>query len=149
MKRKGKIYLSCMTDLPDTRRSDCPISFSLDIFGDRWTLLVLRDLLLKRKRHFRDLAAEEGIATNILTDRLRRLEAWGILRREPDPADGRQRIYLATERGLELTRILVEIAAWGAATDPKTGAPDGFVEIFETDREAYIQATIDAYRSEG
>ena len=138
-----------MTDPDGKRRSDCPISFSLDIFGDRWTLLVLRDLLLKRKRHFRDFAADEGIATNILSDRLRRLEAWGILRREADPADGRQRVYRATDRGLRLTRILVEIAAWGAATDPETGAPDGFVETFEADREGYIQATIDAYRAGG
>ena len=138
-----------MTDRDGKRRSDCPISFSLDIFGDRWTLLVLRDLLLKRKRHFRDFAAEEGIATNILSDRLRRLEAWGVLRREVDPSDGRQRVYRATDRGLRLTRILVEIAAWGATTDPETGAPAGFVRSFEADRESYIQATIDAYRSEG
>ena len=138
-----------MTDVDDRRRSDCPIAFSLDLLGDRWTLLVLRDLLLKRKRHFREMAAEEGIATNILADRLRRLEAWGIVRREPDPADRRQAIYRATERGIALTRVLVELAAWGASTDPKTGAPDGFVAAFEADRDAYIQATIDAYRAGG
>ena len=136
-----------MTPDTDARRSGCPISFSLDIFGDRWTLLVLRDVLLKGKRHFRDLAAEEGIASNILADRLRRLEAWGILRREADPDDRRQRVYLATDRGLRLTRILLELAAWGAETDPKTGAPEDFVAVFEADRDGYVQATIENYRT--
>lgn len=136
-----------MTQLSDARRSDCPISFSLDLLGDRWTLLVLRDVLLKGKRHFRDFAAEEGIATNILADRLRRLEAWGILRRQADPDDRRQRVYQATDRGLRLTRVLLELAAWGAATDPRTGAPNDFVDVFEADRDGYVQATVEAYRA--
>jgi len=124
------------------RRSGCPISFSLDVFGDRWTLLVLRDLLLKGKRHFRELAAsDEGIATNILTDRLKRLERSGIIVRSRDENDGRQVIYSATEKGLGLIPVLLELAAWGATHDPETDAPSDFVPSFQRDREAVIART--------
>lgn len=124
------------------RRSGCPISFSLDVFGDRWTLLVLRDLLLKGKRHFRELAAsDEGIATNILTDRLKRLETSGIVVRSRDENDGRQIIYAATEKGLGLIPVLLELAAWGATHDPDTDAPPDFVPNFQRDRDAVIDRT--------
>ncbi len=128
-----------MTSSDSTRRSDCPISFGLDIFGDKWTLLVLRDLLLKGKRHYRELqACEEGIATNILADRLKRLESNGIVRRETDPDDRRQAIYRVTAKGLTLMPVLVEIAAWGARHDARTGAPAEFLEAYNNDRAAMI-----------
>lgn len=124
------------------RRSGCPISFSLDVFGDRWTLLVLRDLLLKGKQHFRELAAsDEGIATNILTDRLKRLESSGIVVRRRDANDGRRIIYSATEKGLGLIPVLLELAAWGATHDPETDAPPEFVPSFQRDRDAVIAGT--------
>ena len=82
------------------RRSDCPISFALDLFGDRWSLLVVRDLGLKGKRSFSELAAsEEGIATNVLSDRLARLEEAGIILKSRDPNDGRRYVYRLTEAG--------------------------------------------------
>ncbi|MCA9657877.1 MAG: helix-turn-helix transcriptional regulator [Myxococcales bacterium] len=122
------------------RRSGCPISYSLEIFGDRWTLLVLRDLLLKGRRHFKDfLAAEEGIATNILTDRLQRLEAFGVIRRVRDPEDRRRRIYRPTDKGIALLPVLLELAAWGAHHDSGTAAPSGFVARFAEDREAVLE----------
>jgi DNA-binding HxlR family transcriptional regulator len=122
------------------RRSGCPISYSLEIFGDRWTLLVLRDLLLKGRRHFKELlAAEEGIATNILTDRLQRLEAFGVLRRVRDPEDRRRRIYRPTDKGIALLPVLLELAAWGAEHDSETAAPSGFVARFTEDREAVLE----------
>lgn len=119
-------------------RSSCPISYSLDIFGDRWSLLVLRDLILHGKTRFGEfLAADEGIASNILTERLRRLESLGIIQREPDPEDGRQKICRITEKGLSLTPVLLEIAAWGASNDESTGAPSGFAKAFYADRESF------------
>ena len=128
----------------DTRRSDCPISYGLDVFGDKWTLLVLRDLLLKGKRHFREFqASDENIATNILTDRLKRLEVQGIIMRVADPDDGRQVIYRPTAKGLSLVSVLYEIAAWGARHDAKTGAPDTFLKEFDSNRQALIDACID------
>lgn len=124
------------------RRSGCPISFSLDIFGDRWTLLILRDLLLHGKRQFRELAgSEEGIATNILSDRLKRLEVSGVLVRERDPNDRRQVIYTTTEKGLGLIPVLLELAAWGAIHDPQTDAPEDFVATYAKDRETVIART--------
>jgi DNA-binding HxlR family transcriptional regulator len=121
-------------------KSGCPISYSLDIFGDRWTLLVLRDLILHGKTRFHEfLASEEGIASNILSDRLQRLECLGIIQRERDPEDGRQKFCRVTEKGLSLTPILLEIAAWGASNDEKTAAPKAFPDAYYADREAYHQ----------
>ena len=75
----------------DSLRSHCPINYSLEIFGDRWTLLLLRDLLLLSRRHFRELLnSEENIASNILTERLKRLEQHNIITRRADPDDGRE-----------------------------------------------------------
>lgn len=121
-----------------SEKSSCPISFSLDLFGDRWTLLVLRDLILWGKTRFAEFqASDEKIASNILSDRLRRLEERGIIATRKDPADARQKIYAATEKGVSLTPILLEIAAWGASHDPETGAPDNFAEAFYADRDGY------------
>ncbi len=100
---------------PDTKRSGCPISYALEIFGDRWTLLVLRDLLLRGKTRYGEfLKSDEGIASNILADRLKRLEAEGIVTRRPDSDDRRQVVYEATSKGQTLMPLLLEIAAWGA-----------------------------------
>ena len=119
-------------------RSACPINYAVEVFGDGWTLLVLRDLILHGKRRYSEfLASAEKIASNILAERLKRLEAHGIIERTPDPEDGRRVLYSVTEKGLSLTPVLLEIAAWGATHDRKTGAPDGFVDGFYADREAY------------
>lgn len=123
------------------RRSDCPISFALGIFGDRWTLLVLRDLMLRDKRRFKELAAApEGIATNVLSDRLRRLADAGLITREPDPEDQRQGIYRPTQQAIDLVPMLVELVVWGARNDPGTGVTEDFIERFERDREGLIEA---------
>jgi len=121
-------------------KSNCPISYSLDLFGDRWTLLVLRDLILWGKTRFGDIqASDEKIASNILSDRLRRLEGQGIIGITKDPSDARQKIYTVTDKGRSLTPVLLEIAAWGASHDPRTGAPDDFADDFYADREAYYE----------
>ena len=127
-----------MTSDLKRRRSGCPISFALDIFGDRWTLLVLRDLLLEGRQRFQQLASQEGIASNILSDRLKRLEAHGIITQARDPSDGRQILYRPTDKGLTLIPVLLEIAAWGATHDAETAAPPDFVPGFGADRDAMI-----------
>lgn len=119
-------------------KSNCPISYSLDLFGDRWTLVVLRDLVLWGKSRFAELqASDEQIASNILSDRLRRLECDGFVEAGADPEDARKKIYTPTEKGLSLTPVLLEIAAWGASHDPQSGAPDGFADAFYADREGF------------
>ena len=123
-----------------TRRSDCPISFALDLFGDRWTLLVIRDLAFKGKNSFGDfLASEEGIARNILADRLASLEAEGFIEKRPHPDDLRRSIYTLTERGLGLIPVLVEMILWSAREDPDTGAEAEFVREATEDREGLIR----------
>ncbi len=121
------------------RRSNCPISYATDIFGDAWTLLVLRDLLLFNRRHFSELQGmEEGIATNILADRLKRLEAYGVVVREPDPKDGRKTVYRPTDTGIALIPILLEISAWSLESGAVQAGPPDFCERFRANRDAVI-----------
>ncbi len=128
-----------MSQKDQARRSQCPISFALDILGDRWTLLVIRDLVFAGKRHFRDfLASPEKIASNILASRLRSLEARGIVSRRPDPASARKVIYELTRKGIDLIPVLLELIRWGATHDPRTGAPETFIRRIARDREGMI-----------
>jgi DNA-binding HxlR family transcriptional regulator len=96
-------------------RSGCPINLTLEIVGDKWSLLVLRDMIFGGKRHFRELLtkSEEGIASNILADRLRTLVEQGILTRSEDPSHKQKAIYSLTEQGIELLPVLAQMAAWG------------------------------------
>ena len=98
------------------RKGSCPISYSLDIFGDKWTLLILRDILLRGKSHYGDfLASPEKISTNILADRLESMLASGLLLKKDDPENWRQTVYSATPKALALRRVISEIAEWGLA----------------------------------
>lgn len=129
-----------MTQCKPTSRSSCPISFSLDLLGDRWTMLVLRDVIMHGKQRYGEmLSSDEKIASNILSDRLRKLESDGIFTRKTDPNDGRQVIYEVTEKGQSLLPLLLEMAAWGATHDANTGAPKGFAADFYADREKYYK----------
>jgi DNA-binding HxlR family transcriptional regulator len=122
------------------RRSDCPISYALDIFGDRWSLLIVRDMLFKRRRRFGQFAeAEEGIATNILADRLARLEAEGLVSKAPDPENGRQFVYSLTPKGLDLAPVLVEMILWSAKYDAGSAADRSFVRKARTARVALVR----------
>src|SRR5436190_23852970 len=98
------------------RRSECPLNASVEMLGDRWSLLIIRDMMLSGSRTFKQfLDCYEGIATNILADRLRKLVAYGIVTTEPDPADGRKLIYLLTGKGIDLAPVLTEMVLWAAA----------------------------------
>lgn len=97
------------------RRSPCPIACALDIFGDRWTLLVIRDLFLGKQRYEEFLSSPEGIATNILAARLKSLAEHGLVKRLPDPGDRRRFSYQLTPRGRSTGDILMPLARWGLA----------------------------------
>ena len=118
-------------------RSSCPITCALDLLGDRWTLVVLRDVLLAKRRHFSEIAKSEGIATNTLTERLERLESAGIVTRETDPEDGRKRIYTPTERGRTLIPILMELLLWGYDHAGGTARKD-LVERYRKNKKAVL-----------
>src|SRR6185437_2888314 len=123
------------------KRSTCPISSSLDLLGDKWTLLVMRDLLFRDKAHYREfLASEERIATNILADRLARLEAAGLIERTgEDPRSGKQ-AYLATAKGQDLIPLLLQVMLWSVRHDPRTTAPDALIAHLEADLDAAARA---------
>ena len=119
-------------------RSGCPVSVSLDLLGDRWSLLIVRDMMVRGYRTFREFQrAGEGIATNILADRLQKLEDGGILKREPAAEDGRSTHYRLTEKGIALAPVLLEILIWGAHYE-KTDAPCAAIEKMEQNRAAVI-----------
>lgn len=128
-----------MTRRAPGHRSHCPISFALDIIGDRWTLLILRDLLMNGKTTYGELlAADEGMATNILADRLAWLEAHGILVK-------RQQAYHVTAKGLDLLPVMLELIAWSAKHDPDTAAPREFVKRIAGNRSVVLANLIAGY----
>ena len=100
-------------------RSQCPQYLALDVFGDKWSLLIIRDMILEDKRHFREfLQSEERIASNILTNRLQALEAEGIIHKENDPNHKQKLIYSLTQKGIDLFPIIMEIARWSLRYKP-------------------------------
>jgi DNA-binding HxlR family transcriptional regulator len=103
----------------DQPRSYCPINLSLELFGDSWTLLVLRDMMFAGKRHFRELLqSDERISSNILADRLARLVENGLLTKSDDPTHKQKAIYSLTEKAITLLPIIVQIGAWGSRWVP-------------------------------
>jgi DNA-binding HxlR family transcriptional regulator len=106
-------------------RSTCPISTALEVVGDRWTLLVIRDLMFAGKRHFRQLLqSEEGISSNILADRLNMLVQQELVRREGDPSHAQKAIYSLTGKGLELLPVVIALSAWAQKHHPETRRPE-------------------------
>lgn len=121
-------------------RSGCPISIALELLGDSWSLLIVRDLMFKGRRTFNEfLEGGEGIASNILSERLRRLEGAQILERRRDPSDRRRQLYRLTARGMDLAPVLVELVLW-SATYERTDAPPAVVRSMRRDRSAFIAA---------
>lgn len=122
------------------RRSDCPISYALDLFGDKWTLLIIRDMLFKQKRRFGQFAeSEEKISTNILADRLARLEAEGLVTKETDPENGRQVVYALTAKALDLAPMLIEMILWSAKYDSHSAADRAFIRKAKGDRGQLVR----------
>ena len=112
---------------------------SLEIFGDNWSLLIIRDLMVRGFRTFKEFEGSgEGIATNVLANRLKRLQAAGIIRMESDPQDGRRVHYRLTEKGIDLAPLLLELLIWGARHEP-SGAACGAIEEMARHREEVLR----------
>jgi len=119
------------------RRSGCPLNASIEMLGDRWSLLIIRDMMLRGSRTFKEFrASHEKIATNILSDRLRKLIAYGIITAEPDPSDGRKLIYLLTAKGIDLAPVMTEMVLWAAAHE-ETGN-QALVQKMREDKEGLL-----------
>lgn len=103
-------------------RSGCPINLSIEVIGDKWSLLVIRDMMFGNRHHFGELLAgsEEGIASNILADRLRRLTKQGLVSRSPDPSHKQKVIYSLTEPAIQLVPVIAQLGAWGRRHLPTT-----------------------------
>lgn len=124
-------------------RSDCPIGLALDIIGDRWSLLILRDALMSGKKHYQEfLGSRENIATNVLAQKLARLVDEGILTKNSDPDNGKQFIYTPTKKGLDLLPTMCEVIRWGLDHVPaaKTNRViDKMLEDEQKFREAIVR----------
>ena len=103
----------------EKHRSFCPVNLSLEVFGDKWSLIIIRDIMFEDKRHFRELLqSDEKIASNILTDRLNMLEHEGIISKKSDPEHKQKFIYSLTLKGIDLLPLMVQIGAWSIKHKP-------------------------------
>jgi len=119
------------------RRSGCPLNASVEMLGDRWSLLIIRDMMLLGYRTFKEfLNSHERIASNILADRLLRLENYGIIASARDPSDGRKQIYSLTPKGLGLAPVLTEMVLWAAAYED-TGN-QALVQLIRKDKDGFL-----------
>jgi DNA-binding HxlR family transcriptional regulator len=133
-------------------RSGCAINLTLEILGDKWSLLIIRDMIFGNRRHFRELLtkSEEGISSNILADRLKTLVEQGVVTRTDDPTHKQKGIYSLTERGIELLPILAQMSAWGVKYLPVTeelgirakllaeGGPKMWADFMDELRETHL-----------
>jgi DNA-binding HxlR family transcriptional regulator len=121
------------------RRSTCPINASLEVLGDRWSLLIVRDLVFAGLRTYKDfLNGEEGIATNILADRLASLQASALITSERDPEDGRRLVYRLTAKGFDLAPALLELGRWAVEHEAGVRRPEP-LRRWEADREGFLE----------
>ncbi|MCA9048753.1 MAG: helix-turn-helix transcriptional regulator [Planctomycetaceae bacterium] len=126
------------TESESKRRSGCPLNIALEMFGDRWTLLILRDLMFLKRSTFREFQeSAEGIASNILSDRLKKLQAHGIITGEKSAEDGRIICYRPTTKGLDLLPVMVEMILWADQYE-HTAAPPRIMKRLKTDRSGFI-----------
>jgi DNA-binding HxlR family transcriptional regulator len=123
--------------IPDWR-SGCPLNASVEMLGDRWSLLIIRDMMLLGRRTFKEfLGSYERPASNILADRLRRLEAYGIIRAENDPSDGRKLIYLLTTKGMDLAPVLTEMVLWAGKHEKTENRP--LIRLMRKDKQKFLE----------
>lgn len=129
-------------------RSECPINFAIEIFGDKWTLLIIRDIVFWGKASYGDfLNSEEKISTNILADRLSMLEREGLLNKTRDEQHKSKFIYTLTQKGLDLLPIMLEMVLWGTKYDPNTPVPQMMIDRIKHDKTAFMNEIIDKLKN--
>jgi DNA-binding HxlR family transcriptional regulator len=132
----------------DDHRSGCPINLTLEVLGDKWSLLIIRDIIFGNRRHFRELLtrSEEGIASNILSDRLKTLLDEGVITRSDDPTHKQKAIYSLTEKGIELLPVLAQMAAWGRKYCPVTKELSIRAQLLEEGGPSLVEDFMDELR---
>jgi DNA-binding HxlR family transcriptional regulator len=134
--------------MTDAIRSGCPINLTLEVIGDRWSLLIIRDIIFGNRRHFRELLtrSEEGISSNILADRLKTLVQQGILTRTDDPTHKQKAIYSLTEKAIELVPVIAQMAYWGRRHLPVTEELSIRAQVMEEGGDKLIADMMDELR---
>ena len=128
-------------------RSGCPISSALDIVGDKWSLLIIRDMLVKHKKTFKEISdSDEKIAPSILSARLKLLESYKLIFKTKVPDNKKENIYLLTEKGIRLTPIIIEFSLWGNSNMREFNEIDD-IEGLNLDKTLIIQTVQDKYNS--
>lgn len=133
-------------------RCNCPITTALDIVGDKWSLIIIKQILLEGKKTFKDFSdSDEAIASNILSSRLKMLEEFEMISKTKLPHNKKTKIYLLTEKGLKLTPTIVELAIWGdnnlRENNPSI-ISNNRIEILKNNKEATIKMLVDNYKTE-
>lgn len=132
----------------EENKSNCPINYTMEIFGDTWSLLIVRDMITDGHRTFGEfLASDERIGASVLADRLVHLEKKGVINKEPSETDRRKFIYSLTEKGLDLIPVMYEIIDWGSRYSPHPGGADAWVSIKKQDREVVLRVWREAVQS--
>jgi len=125
------------------RRSNCPVSTSLDVFGDKWSLLIIRDLMYKKKCTYGDfLKSAEGIATNVLASKLQNLEEQDIILRQPHPDSKAKILYTLTAKGIELLPAIIEISLWAEKHYTLSEEWLAMLEKIKADKEGFIKKSM-------
>lgn len=132
----------------EDNKSSCPINLTMEIIGDSWSMLIIRDMAALGKTTFGEfLDAEERIGPSVLTDRLNHLERKEIIKKEPNEQDKRKYTYTLTKKGLNLLPILYEVAVWGSSNQSDSEAPDAWYESMKYDKEMVLQLWREALES--
>lgn len=136
--------------MTDPHRSGCPINLTLEALGDKWSLIVVRDIMFGGRRRFRELlaASDEGIASNILADRLQHLVELGVLTRAADPTHKQKQIYSLSEMGIQLLPLFVALGAWGRRFLPATDALGIRAELLERGGSELVERFMTELRAE-
>lgn len=128
-------------------RSSCLIASALDLIGDKWSLLIIRDMLLHKKKTFKEISeSEEGIATNLLSSRLKLLESLEVLTKRKLPKNKKENIYLLTEKGIDLAPLIMEIALWSHKNVRAYNTKMNTYEKYNLDKSQVIENTQKEYR---
>jgi len=128
-------------------RSGCPISSTLDVVGDKWSLLIIRDMLIKHKKTFKEISdSDERIAPSVLSARLKLLESYKLIFKTKMPDNKKENIYLLTEKGLRLTPIIIEFSLWGNSNMREFNQIDSVVGL-KADKSVIIKTIQDDYKS--
>ena len=134
--------------MKESQRSGCPINLSLEVIGDKWSLLVIRDMMFGNRRHFRELLtkSDEGIASNILADRLQRLVEAGLVSRAPDPTHKQKVVYSLTEPAIQLVPVMAALGSWGRRHLPVSRELSIRAELLESGGPELWDAFMDELR---